>query len=261
MARRARRVPHRRQPVATDTSSVQHSPRRLAAGSHYGDGDGVRQRQPALSTTSLGPVRVHQRRQHAADGVTLTAPTNNQSSRRARRASISPRPPAIRVARSRASSSASTARWVHRHHLAVHLHGDRSGCRRHTRQATAFDNGSPALSTVSATVSFTIGRGRHRAARHARRRRPAVRRSRRGSAVRLAATASDPGGAVIRVGRTVARSVERHERAVQLQRHGLATGSHTRSRRRVHHGSADVEHGHGAPITDHARRHGCASSA
>jgi hypothetical protein len=71
----------------------------------------------------------------------------------------------------------------------------------HTVQATAFDNGSPALSTPTSAVSFTVGSGGTQNTP------PAVSLTSptasqtfaSGAAVPLAATASDPGGAVVRV--------------------------------------------------------------
>ena len=73
----------------------------------------------------------------------------------------------------------------------------------HTVTATAFDNGSPALSTATSAVTFTVGGGGNPPGNTP----PTVSLTSptasqaftAGTAVSLAATASDPGGAVVRV--------------------------------------------------------------
>ena len=99
----------------------------------------------------------------------------------------------------------------------------------HTAQATAFDNGSPVLSTVTATVPFTIGHGNAAAAR-ARSLSPTSGQTfPAGSAVTLSATASDPGGTVIRVEFRVDGALVSSDTTVtvHVHRHGLAAGTHT----------------------------------
>ena len=70
----------------------------------------------------------------------------------------------------------------------------------HTVTATAVDNGSPALSTVTPAVTFTVGGGGGNTAPQVALTSPTANQSfAAGAAVPLTATASDPGGGVIRV--------------------------------------------------------------
>src|SRR5688572_2871109 len=69
----------------------------------------------------------------------------------------------------------------------------------HTATATAVDNGSPALSTTTAAVTFTVGSGGNTPPQVSLTSPTANQSFTSGAAVPLAATASDPGGGVIRV--------------------------------------------------------------
>jgi aryl-phospho-beta-D-glucosidase BglC (GH1 family) len=69
----------------------------------------------------------------------------------------------------------------------------------HTVTATAVDNGSPALSTATPAVTFTVGGGGNTAPQVSLTSPTANQSFAAGAAVPLAATASDPGGGVIRV--------------------------------------------------------------
>jgi hypothetical protein len=70
----------------------------------------------------------------------------------------------------------------------------------HTVQATAVDNGSPALSTSTSAVTFTVGGGNQNTPPTVSLTSPSASQTfPSGAAVPLAATASDPGGAVVRV--------------------------------------------------------------
>ena len=69
----------------------------------------------------------------------------------------------------------------------------------HTAQATAFDNGSPALSAASPSVPFTVGTGGNTAPTISLTSPTPNQSFAAGATVTLAATASDPGGAVVRV--------------------------------------------------------------
>ncbi len=94
--------------------------------------------------------------QHAADRELCPARPADNHSQRTPPCSL-PRARAIQVALSAASSSASTAIWSIR--TPAHLTASTStglAAGSHTAQATAFDNGTPALSTATAAVPFTV---------------------------------------------------------------------------------------------------------
>jgi len=69
----------------------------------------------------------------------------------------------------------------------------------HTVTATAVDNGTPALSTTSAAVTFTVGGGGNTPPQVTLTSPTANQNFAANTAIPLAATASDPGGAVVRV--------------------------------------------------------------
>jgi len=69
----------------------------------------------------------------------------------------------------------------------------------HTVTATAVDNGTPALSTTTAAVTFTVGGGGNTPPQVTLTSPTAGQSFAAGAAIPLAATASDPGGAVVRV--------------------------------------------------------------
>ena len=87
-----------------------------------------------------------------------------------------------------------------RHQLALQLQRHRTRQRHsHACTATAVDNGNPALSTTTAAVTFTVGAGGNTAPQVSLTSPTANQNFASGAAVPLAATASDPGGAVVRV--------------------------------------------------------------
>jgi endoglucanase len=100
----------------------------------------------------------------------------------------------------------------------------------HTAQATAFDNGTPSLSTSTAAVPFTIQGGTTNTPPTITLTGPTSGQSfPAGSSVTLSATASDPGGAVSRVefridGNLVATDTST---PYSFNAAGLASGSHT----------------------------------
>ena len=91
----------------------------------------------------------------------------------------------------------------------------------HTLQATAVDNGTPALTAVH-SVNFTIGGGGNVAPQVSLTSPTANQNFASGAAVPLAATASDPGGAVVRVEFRVDGTLVASDTSspLQLQRHG-----------------------------------------
>jgi endoglucanase len=99
----------------------------------------------------------------------------------------------------------------------------------HTSQATAFDNGSPSLSTSTAAVPFSIT-GTSNTAPTVTLTAPTSGQSfPAGSAVTLAASATDPGGAVIRVEFRVDGALVSSDTTspYSFNATGLAAGSHT----------------------------------
>ena len=112
----------------------------------------------------------------------------------------------------------------------------------HTVTATAVDNGSPALSTTSAAVTFTVGGGGNtppHGVGHQPDGQPELRGQHRDSA---GGDATDPGGAVIRVdfrldGSTTVVGSDTTSPYNFSVPAGLATGSHTVTATAVDNGS------------------------
>src|SRR6185312_12684998 len=111
----------------------------------------------------------------------------------------------------------------------------------HTVTATAVDNGSPALSTTTAAVTFTVGGGGNTPPTVSLTSPTPNQSFAAGAAIPLAATASDPGGAVVRVdfrldgSTTVAGSDATSPYTFTLN--GVAAGSHTVTATAVDNGS------------------------
>src|SRR5688572_29543433 len=111
----------------------------------------------------------------------------------------------------------------------------------HTVTATAVDNGSPALSTTSAAVTFTVGGGGNTPPTASVTSPTANQSFAAGAAIPLAATATDPGGAVVRVdfrldGSTTVVGSDTTS-PYTFAANGVAAGSHTVTATAVDNGS------------------------
>src|SRR6185295_12283122 len=111
----------------------------------------------------------------------------------------------------------------------------------HTVTATAVDNGTPALSTTTAAVTFTVGGGGNTPPTVSLTSPTPNQSFAAGAAIPLAATAADPGGAVVRVdfrldgSTTVAGSDTTSPYTFTLN--GVSAGSHTVTATAVDNGS------------------------
>jgi hypothetical protein len=100
----------------------------------------------------------------------------------------------------------------------------------HTATATAVDNGSPALSTATAAVAFTVGSSNQNTPPAVSLTSPTASQTfAAGAAVPLSATASDPGGAVVRVEFRVDGTLVSTATTApyNFSATGLASGNHT----------------------------------
>jgi endoglucanase len=122
----------------------------------------------------------------------------------------------------------------------------------HTAQATAFDNGTPSLSTSTAAVPFTVQGGTTNTPPTITLTGPTSGQSfPAGSSVTLSATASDPGGAVSRVefridGNLVATDTST---PYSFNAAGLASGSHTAQATAFDNGSPVLSTAAAVPFT------------
>ena len=112
----------------------------------------------------------------------------------------------------------------------------------HTATATAVDNGNPALSTTTAAVTFTVGAGGNTAPQVSLTSPTANQNFASGASIPLAATASDPGGAVVRVdfrldGSTTVVGSDTTSPYNFTVPAGLANGTHTVTATAVDNGS------------------------
>jgi endoglucanase len=172
----------------------------LAAGSHSVTATAVDNGSPALSTTSTAVAFSIGSTGNTAPTVSLTAPTAGQSF------------PAGTTSVNLAANAADPGGAVVRVEFRVDgtlVNSDTTSpyaftatglaAGSHTVTATAVDNGSPALSTVSTAVSFSIGTTGNTAPTVTLTAPTSGQSFPAGSAVTLSANASDPGGAIIRV--------------------------------------------------------------
>jgi len=171
----------------------------LAAGSHSVTATAVDNGSPALSTTSSA-VAFTIGASNTAPTVSLTAPTAGQAF------------PAGTTSVNLAANAADPGGAVVRVEFRVDgtlVNSDTTSpyaftatglaAGSHTVTATAVDNGSPALSTVSTAVTFSIGTTGNTAPTVTLTAPTSGQSFPAGSAVTLSANASDPGGAIIRV--------------------------------------------------------------
>ena len=202
----------------------------LAAGSHSVTATAVDNGSPALSTTSTAVAFTIGATGNTAPTVSLTAPTAGQAF------------PAGTTSVNLAATAADPGGAVARVEFRVDgnlVNSDTSSpyaftatglaAGSHSVTATAVDNGSPALSTVSTAVAFTIGATGNTPPTVALTSPTNGQTFTPGAAVPLAATASDPSGAVIRVEFRIDGTLVSSDTTspYSFNATGLAAGSHT----------------------------------
>jgi hypothetical protein len=201
----------------------------LAAGNHSVTATAVDNGSPALSTTSTA-VAFTIGAGNTAPTVSLTAPTAGQT--------FPAGTTSVNLAATAADPGGAVARVEFRvdgtlvnsdttSPYAFTATGLAAGS--HTVTATAVDNGSPALSTVTPTVTFTIGTATNTPPTVSLTAPTSGQSFPAGSAVTLSATAADPGGAVIRVEFRVDGTLVSSDTTspYSFNATGLAAGSHT----------------------------------
>jgi endoglucanase len=201
----------------------------LAAGSHSVTATAVDNGSPALSTTSTAVAFTIGATSNTAPTVSLTAPTAGQAF------------PAGTTSVNLAANAADPGGAVVRVEFRVDgtlVNSDTTApyaftatslaAGSHTVTATAVDNGSPALSTVS-TVSFSISSTGNTAPTVTLTAPTSGQSFPAGSAVTLSANASDPGGAIIRVEFRVDGNLVSNDTTspYSFNAAGLAAGTHT----------------------------------
>jgi endoglucanase len=172
----------------------------LAAGSHSATATAVDNGSPALSTTSTAVAFTLGTATNNPPTVSLTAPTAGQA--------FPAGTTSVNLAATAADPGGAVARVEFRVDGTL-VNSDTSSpyaftatglaAGSHSVTATAVDNGSPALSTVSTAVSFTIGATGNTAPTVTLTAPTSGQSFPAGSAVTLTATAADAGGAIIRV--------------------------------------------------------------
>jgi len=187
--------------VNSDTTSpYSFSATGLANGSHTVTATAVDNGTPALSTTTAAVTFTVGGGGNTAPQVTLTTPTPNQNFASGAAVSLAATAsdPGGAVARVEFRVDGNLVNSDTTSPYSFSATGLANGT--HTVTATAVDNGSPALSTVTPAVTFTVGGGGGNTAPQVSLTSPTANQSfAAGAAVPLAATASDPGGAVVRV--------------------------------------------------------------
>lgn len=202
----------------------------LLAGNHTVTATAVDNGSPALSTTSSAVAFTIGATGNTAPTVSLTAPTNAQvfptgTTSVTLSATASDPGGAVQRVEFRVDGTLRGTDTSAPYSFAVT--GLAAG--NHTAQATAFDNGTPALNTATAAVPFSIA-GTSNTAPTVTLTAPTSGQSfPAGSAVTLSANATDPGGAVIRVEFRVDGALVSSDTTspYSFNSTGLAAGSHT----------------------------------
>ena len=202
----------------------------LAAGSHSVTATAVDNGSPALSTTSTAVAFTIASTGNTAPTVSVTAPTSGQA--------FAAGTTSVNLAANAADPGGAVVRVEFRLDgtlvnsdttapYAFTATGLAAGS--HSVTATAVDNGSPALSTVSAAVPFTIASTGNTAPTVTLTAPTSGQAFAAGAAVTLSATAADPGGSVIRVEFRVDNALVSSDTTspYSFTATGLAAGSHT----------------------------------
>jgi endoglucanase len=185
--------------VNSDTSSpYSFSATGLANGTHSVTATAVDNGTPALSATSAAVTFTVGTGGNTAPQVSLTSPTANQNfaSGAAVPLAATASDPGGAVLRVEFRVDGNLVNSDTSSPYSFSATGLANGT--HTATATAVDNGSPALSTTTSTVTFTVGAGGNTPPQVSVTSPTANQSFPSGTAVTLAATASDPGGAVLR---------------------------------------------------------------
>jgi hypothetical protein len=231
--------------VGSDTSApYTFSATGLANGTHSVTATAVDNGNPALSTTSASVTFTVGAGGNTAPQVALTSPTANQNFAAGTAVPLAatasdPGGAVVRVdfrldGSSTVVGSDTTSPYT------FSATGLANGT--HTVTATAVDNGSPALSTTTAPVTFTVGAGGNTPPQVTLTSPTPNQSFAAGAAIPLAATASDPGGAVVRVdfrldGNTTVVGSDTTSPYTFSVPAGLASGSHTVTATAVDNGS------------------------
>ena len=219
-------------------------PAGLATGTHTVTATAVDNGSPALSTTTAAVVFTVGGGGNTAPTVSLTSPTANQNFAANT---------AIPLAATAADPGGAVARVDFRLDGSTTVVGSDTtspytfsvpaglATGSHTVTATAVDNGSPALSTTTAAVTFTVGGGGNTPPTVSVTSPTAGQSFAAGAAIPLAATAADPGGAVVRVdfrldGSTTVLGTDTTS-PYTFSATGVAAGSHTVTATAVDNGS------------------------
>jgi aryl-phospho-beta-D-glucosidase BglC (GH1 family) len=217
--------------VNTDTTSpYAFTATGLTAGAHTVTATAVDNGSPALSTTTAATSFSIGSTGNTAPTVALTAPTNAQ---------VFPvGTTSVNLAATASDSGGAVVRVEFRVDGTLRCTDTSSpytcaatglAAGNHTAQATAFDNGNPVLSTSTAAVPFSISSTSNTAPTVSLTSPTSGQSFPAGSAVTLAANASDPGGAVIRVEFRVDGALVSSDTTspYSFNATGLAAGSHT----------------------------------
>ncbi|MES1262930.1 MAG: Ig-like domain-containing protein, partial [Peristeroidobacter soli] len=217
--------------VNTDTSApYAFAATGLTAGSHSVTATAVDNGSPALSTTSTAVAFTIASSGNTAPTVSVTAPTAGQS--------FAAGTTSVNLAATAADPGGAVARVEFRVDGTL-VNSDTSSpyaftatgltAGSHSVTATAVDNGSPALSTVSTAVAFTIASTGNTAPTVSLTAPTSGQSFAAGAAVTLSATAADAGGAVIRVEFRVDGTLVSSDTTspYSFTATGLAAGSHT----------------------------------
>jgi aryl-phospho-beta-D-glucosidase BglC (GH1 family) len=186
--------------VNSDTTSpYSFSATGLANGSHTVTATAVDNGTPALSTTTSAVTFTVGGGSNTPPQVSLTTPTPNQNfaSGAAVPLAATASDPGGAVARVEFRVDGTLVNSDTTSPYSFSATGLANGT--HTVTATAVDNGTPALSSVTPAVTFTIGGGGNTAPQVSLTSPTANQSFAAGASIPLAATASDPGGSVIRV--------------------------------------------------------------
>jgi aryl-phospho-beta-D-glucosidase BglC (GH1 family) len=232
--------------VGSDTTSPYNFsvPAGLASGTHTVTATAVDNGSPALSTTTAAVTFTVGGGGNTPPTVSLTSPTANQNFAANTAIPLAatasdPGGAVVRVDfRLDGSTTVVGSDTTSPYNFSVPA-GLASGT--HTVTATAVDNGTPALSTTTAAVTFTVGGGGNTPPTVSLTSPTPNQSFAAGAAIPLAATAADPGGAVVRVdfrldgSTTVAGSDTTSPYTFTLN--GVAAGSHTVTATAVDNGS------------------------
>jgi hypothetical protein len=201
----------------------------LAAGAHTVTATAVDNGSPALSTTTAATSFSITGTANTAPQVSVTSPTANQNFASGAAVSLAATAsdPGGAVVRCEFRVDGNLVASDTTSPYSFNLTGLANGS--HSLIVTCFDNGTPSLSTATAARTFTVGTTGNTAPQVTLTAPTSGQSFPAGSAVTLSATASDPGGAVIRVEFRVDGTLVSSDTTspYSFNATGLAAGSHT----------------------------------